>query len=76
MVEVNTKNLQKKRELYPHISYLRRLLELQIPILVNSDCHYPDLVNDGREETFQILRELGFRSTCELIDGTWQAVPL
>lgn len=76
MVEVNTKNLQKKRELYPHISYLHRLLELQIPILVNSDCHYPDLVNDGREEAFEILRELGFRSTCELINGTWQAVPL
>ncbi len=76
MVEVNTKNLQKKRELYPHISYLHRLCELKIPVMVNSDCHYPDLVNDGREEAFQTLQAIGFRSTRELINGKWQDVAI
>lgn len=76
MVEINTKNLQKKRELYPHIDYLNRLCELQIPIMVNSDCHYPDLVNDGRAEAFQLLQSVGFRSTRELISGKWDEVAL
>lgn len=76
MVEVNTKNFQKKQELYPHESYLSYLLERKIPVLVNSDCHYPDLVNDGRAEAFRILQEKGFRTTCELICGHWEEVPI
>lgn len=72
MVEVNTKNLVKKRETYPHTSYLHRLRELHIPVLVNSDCHYPDLVNDGRAEAFELLKTIGFQSTCELIGGEWR----
>lgn len=76
MVEVNTKNLTKKQEIYPHKNYLHRLLELDIPILVNSDCHYPDLVNDGRAEAFDLLKKVGFRSTRELIGGKWQDVAI
>lgn len=76
MVEVNTKNLVRKQELYPHIAYLSRLREMNIPVMVNSDCHYPDLVNDGRAEAFGILRQTGFKSTRELIKGEWQDVAL
>lgn len=72
MVEVNTKNLIKKHQVYPHAGYLHRLSELGIPVMVNSDCHYPDLVNDGRAEAFQLLKEAGFKSTRELIGGKWQ----
>ena len=59
MVEVNTKNLVKKQEVYPHTDYLHRLRELDIPVMVNSDCHYPDLVNDGRAEAFELLKRPG-----------------
>lgn len=38
MVEVNTKNLVKKQEVYPHTDYLHRLRELDIPRMANSDC--------------------------------------
>lgn len=74
MVEVNTKNLLKKDELYPRQAYLSLLRELHIPVMVNSDCHYPDLVNDGRAEAFALLKAAGFRSTCELIGGRWEEV--
>lgn len=50
MVEVNTKNWTKKKELYPRVEYLSRMRKMNIPVMVNSDCHYPDLVNDGRKE--------------------------
>lgn len=76
MIEINTKNLIKKGELYPRQEYLKMIKEMNIPILVNSDCHYPDLVNDGRPETFELLRQVGFHSTRELIKGKWQDVPL
>lgn len=57
MVEVNTKNLVKKQEVYPHTDYLHRLRELDIPVMVNSDCHYPDLVNDGRAEASNCMKK-------------------
>lgn len=76
MVEVNTKNLLRKRELYPNVKYLSLLREMDIPVLVNSDCHYPDLVNDGRKEAFELLRQNGFDYTRELVHGRWEDVPL
>lgn len=76
MVEINTKNLQKKQQTFPHKDYLHRLLELDIPIMVNSDCHYPDLVNDGRAEAFELLKQVGFKTTRELIQGNWQDVAI
>lgn len=76
MMEINTKNLLKRKQTYPHTDYLHRLLELNIPVMVNSDCHYPDLVNDGRAEAFQILKEVGFKTTRELVGGEWQDVAL
>ena len=76
MIEINTKNMAKKKELYPHQFHLSHIRKLGIPVMVNSDCHYPDLVNDGREEAFQLLRTAGFTTTRELIRGEWIDVPI
>lgn len=76
MVEVNTKNLIKKQQIFPRKEYLGLLKDMNIPVMVNSDCHYPDLVNDGRTEAFEILKEIGFRTTRELIKGNWQDVAI
>lgn len=76
MVEVNTKNLHRKQQTFPHMDYLHRLEKLNIPVMVNSDCHFPDLVNDGRMEAFGMLKQTGFQTTRELINGKWEDVPL
>lgn len=76
MVEVNTKNLIKKQQIFPRKEYLGLLKDMNIPVMVNSDCHYPDLVNDGRTEAFEILKDIGFRTTRELIKGYWQDVAI
>ena len=76
MVEVNTKNLIKKQQIFPRKEYLGLLKEMNIPVMVNSDCHYPDLVNDGREEAYKILKEIGFKATRELVKGSWQDVAI
>lgn len=76
MVEVNTKNLVKKGETYPHRQFLGELRSRRIPVMVNSDCHYPDLVNDGRAEGFRLLEQVGFDATMELVGGKWTEIGL
>lgn len=75
IVEVNTKNLLKKQQTFPKADYLKVMKELNIPVMVNSDCHTPDLVNDGREEAFGLLKHAGYKATCELISSSWKEVP-
>ncbi|MDH6534497.1 histidinol-phosphatase HisJ family protein [Parabacteroides sp. 52] len=76
MVEINTKNMLRKQQSFPHVHYYSLLQEKNIPIMVNSDCHFPDLVNAGRIEVFSLLQKAGFKSTRELIKGQWQDISL
>ena len=39
MVEINTKTLIKKQQLFPRQEYLTLIRKLNIPVMVNSDCH-------------------------------------
>ena len=44
--------------------------------MVNSDAHYVANINSGRFEVLDHLKQVGFKSTRELIRGVWQDVPL
>lgn len=72
IVEVNTKNLIRKGHLYPHERYISQLKVMNIPVMVNSDCHFPDLVNDGREKAFELVKAAGYTSVRELVKGKWE----
>ena len=74
IVEVNTKNKTRKGQTFPHIESYKELKKRNIPVMVNSDCHDPDLVNDGREATLALLKNAGYQSTRELVNGKWQDV--
>ena len=74
MVEINTKNLREKRQTFPHLDLLPTLKKMDIPVVVNSDCHFPDLVNDGRKEAFARLKTAGFKTAQELINGKWEEI--
>ena len=76
IVEINTKNFVSKRQNFPDLYTYKLLLKRRIPVMVNSDCHFPDLVNDGRVETLTILQEMGFKATRELVKGAWQDVAI
>lgn len=76
MVEINTKNQTRKEQIFPNKQFLSILKEMNIPVMVNSDCHFPDLVNDGRAEAFTFLKEAGFTHTRELINGQWQDISI
>jgi histidinol-phosphatase (PHP family) len=49
---------------------------MRIPVVVNSDSHYPELVNHGRREALQALKAAGINSVMELIAGKWQEKPI
>ncbi len=76
MMEVNTKNWTKKGHLYPRLHELELINKLGIPVMVNSDAHYVANINSGRFEVLDHLKQVGFKSTRELIRGVWQDVPL
>jgi len=76
IVEINTKNWAHKHQIFPHIESLKLLYQHKIPIMVNSDCHFPDLVNDGREEALALLKDIGYKATCELVKGEWQDIAI
>ena len=74
IVEINCKNNVRKSQTFPHITSYKELRKRHIPVIVNSDCHQPDLINDGREEALALLQEAGYKVTTELVNGTWQEV--
>ncbi len=76
MVEVNTKTYTKKGLMFPNVKYFKWLKELNIPVMVNSDAHLPQLVNDNRELAFRLLRDAGIKSTMRLHRGVWEEVPM
>ena len=76
MMEVNTKAYTKKGLMFPNVKYFKWLKELNIPVMVNSDAHLPQLVNDNRDLAFRWLREAGIKSTMRLHRGVWEEVPL
>ncbi|MDR2120792.1 MAG: histidinol-phosphatase [Tannerella sp.] len=76
IVEINTKNLRTKNQTYPHMNLFGEIRRRNIPVVVNSDCHYTALVNDGRAEALALLKEAGFRSLREPVGGVWTDVAI
>ena len=71
ILEINTKSLKDFGITYPHQNFYGLIKELGIPIMVNSDSHYPHLVTAGFEETYRKLYQAGFRSLQQLTDHGW-----
>lgn len=74
ILEVNTKSFSEKGMTFPHQSFYPLIRELDIPIHVNSDCHYPTNVIDGFDATYRLLYQTGFRSVQQLYPDGWRAV--
>lgn len=50
IVEINTKAFYNYNRLFPNERYFRRIKELNIPVVFNSDAHYSDKIDSGRYE--------------------------
>lgn len=76
MVEINTKAYKNLGVFYPNKSLFPLLKELRIPVMVNSDAHFPELINDARSDAFVALQEAGIHTVMELHNGQWQEMPI
>lgn len=71
MMEINTKRYNAKGYFFPNAQRFRIMREMGIPVLVNSDAHRPELINDNRDTALGLLKEAGFTCVRELSDGRW-----
>lgn len=78
VMEVNTKGFYKKEieETYPGKWVLQVARELNIPVHLSSDAHHPDDITKGFEFAGGVLKDIGYRTTCIFLDGSWQEVEL
>jgi len=74
ILEINTKSLMERGITFPHQMFYPLINEMDIPVVVNSDCHYPTNLIDGFLPTYKALKKAGFKTLYQLVDGKWQAV--
>ena len=55
-IEINTKHWEKYRRFFPHPRFWKHILEKGIEMPVNTDTHYAECVESGRNEA---IKELG-----------------
>ena len=63
-------------EVFELIAQKGMIVEVNTKNLINSDCHYPDLIDSGIKETVDILKKEGICTARELINGVWEEVSL
>ncbi len=66
ILEINTKSFLEKGFTYPNEQFFPLINELQIPIIVTSDCHYPDKITEGFEQVYKSLKTAGFKELMEI----------
>lgn len=76
MVEINTKYFHRNGSFFPNVKDWKYIKRWNLPIVVNSDVHFPELVNAGRPEALKLLKETGFRTVRQLMGGKWQEVEI
>ena len=57
-VEINTKAWLQSNRYYPNLKYFGMLKRYNAPMVVNSDTHYPTLLNSGRPEAIKLYNLL------------------
>ncbi len=73
MIEINTKAFMTKGLLFPNKEHFGLINDMSIPVLVNSDSHHINKINNGRREAFELLYKAGIKTVMELDKGQWKA---
>ncbi len=76
IVEINTGGIVRNKtdELYPSKEIIKRMLEKDIPITVNSDAHNSDFLIEGFDYAYSVLREIGYKKEIILKNNKWKYV--
>lgn len=74
ILEINTKSLKNKDFTYPNAFFYPLIHELELPTVVNSDCHCPHVILEGIPQTFAELKKVGFKTLQDFRNDKWIAV--
>ena len=55
IIEINTKAYVEHNRFFPNVKYFDLMKQSGALLLINSDAHYPDLINSGRNEAIRLL---------------------
>ncbi len=74
IIEVNTRGVYQKKtdSVYPSRWILESIKKKRIPITVSSDAHHSNDLISYFAETFQLLREIGFKEIHILTESQWK----
>ncbi|MDP1621858.1 MAG: histidinol-phosphatase [Bacteroidales bacterium] len=78
IVEVNTRGVYKKRSdsPFPGPAVLKRIHDLNIPVIISSDAHKPAEISMLFQETAVLLSEIGFRELMNLTPAGWETISI
>lgn len=78
ILEINTGGIARgyTKEPYPSRWILEYCLDMDIPVMVNSDSHHPDNIDCCFDEVYEMLKGVGFKSQRILYRGEWKDVGL
>lgn len=72
ILEINTKSLLERGITFPDRQFYNLIHDLDIPVTVNSDCHYPSKVIDGFQLTYTELKAVGFKYLYQIENAEFQ----
>ena len=75
IVEVNTRGIYKGRsnELFPNLTSLKRIKELDIPITLSSDAHAPEDLSKEFPYALEVIKNAGIKELMVFSYGKWNA---
>ncbi len=76
IMEINTKAYPDKGFFFPNLNHFDLIRQLGIRVQVNSDAHYPEKINDGRDAALDSLKSAGIKEVWELHKGVWTPVAI
>ena len=60
-IEINTGGLRKKaKEQYPSVTIIKKMHELDIPVLLGSDAHHPDELGFNFKKIIKLIKQIGY----------------
>lgn len=78
VLEVNTGAIARgyRTSPYPALPILRHLRQRNAPVVVTSDCHDARFLDCWYDQTAELLKAVGFRSTLRLRKSGWEEIGL
>lgn len=58
IVEVNTKAINTRDRIFPKEKWIHKFIKAGVPLIVNSDAHHPDKIQEGRAITLEMIDKL------------------